>query len=280
LNFPQYQLASVWQSAHAEEVMRRSARRASSARSLLAPRPERAVHRVIATIAGLLIVVIAILPGVLGNLAYRALAGVSWREKEAQQILRLLAFSASGLAAYTFMASWLSWPLPEYVVPNTFAAGNLSAVMLPGLAAAYVGHFVFATAVGILAGFVVSGLRKLRPGFGQRDAWDQFIHGSVPRRWVIVHLRSGESYAGFIDHADVSVEPAFRDLILREPYRWNEEAGTYDSTYNQYLFLQGSEVVSIAVVHDPLHDRRVVPAGETPFRGVSDAEREAHADDR
>lgn len=228
---------------------------------------------VITTIAGLLVVLVAVLPGVLGNLAYRALAGVSWREKETQQLLRLLAFSALGLAGYTFVASWLSWPLPEYVLPDTFVAGAFSAQSLPRLTAAYVGHFVFATIVGIVAGVVIVGLRKLGSGLGQRDAWDQFIHGSVPKRWVIVHVRSGESYAGFLDHADVSVEPNFRDLILREPYIWNEDAKTYNSTYNQYLFLQGSEVASMAVVHDPTQDKRVVPASETPFSGVADAKR-------
>ncbi len=69
------------------------------------------------------------------------------------------------------------------------------------------------------------------------------------------------------------MEPNFRDLILREPYIWNEGAKTYDLTYNQYLFLQGSEVVSMAVVHDPTQDKRVVPASETPFSGVADAKR-------
>ena len=226
---------------------------------------------VVATVAGLLVMLVAVLPGLLGDRAYRALAGVSWREKEFQQLLRLLAFSAFGLAGYTFLASRRLWPLPEYVVPSTYANGAFQVQALPSLAIAYIGHWVGAAIVGTIAGVVVVGLRRLGTGLGERDAWDHFIHSAVPRHWVVIRTESGESYAGFIERADVSVEPNFRDIILKEPYIWNDGTKTYQPTYQQALFLQGTKVASVAVIHDPVQDSRIVQIGEVPFKGVGDA---------
>ena len=79
------------------------------------------------------------------------------------------------------------------MIPSTFAGGAFQAQALPGLAIAYIGHFTGGTLVGAACGLAVTGLRRLGPGLGQRDAWDYFIHSSVAQHWVVVSVKDGES---------------------------------------------------------------------------------------
>jgi len=218
------------------------------------------------TVAGVLVILLAVLPGIPGDRLYRALVGVSWRERDVHYLLRLVSFSVLGLAIYVLLAPLISMPPAEYVIPATFSSPSFGAASLRPIAAAYVGHIISATVVGGLVGGSIVSVRAISRGrFGQPDAWDYFIHSAAPGRWVVVKVRSGESYTGFIEHCDVAVEAEYRDLVLMEPYLWNEASRRYAPTFNQLLFLQGSDVVSVAVVHDPAKDRRVVPAAESPF---------------
>jgi hypothetical protein len=54
--------------------------------------------------AALLILVIAIVPGALGNVVFTRLVGTDWREKELSTVVRVLAISVFGLALYAWIA--------------------------------------------------------------------------------------------------------------------------------------------------------------------------------
>ena|SRR5258708_16945751 len=137
------------------------------------------------SIAGILVVLLAVLPGVPADRAYRIFAGVSWREREVEYFLRLVSFSVLGMAAYALMAPRLSLPPPAYVVPATFSAPDFGPASLQSLAKAYLGHAVSSIVVGVLLGGSIATLRNVTKGrIGQRDAWYHFIHVAAPRRWV------------------------------------------------------------------------------------------------
>ncbi len=218
------------------------------------------------TAAGLLVILLGVLPGLPGDYIYRTWIGVSWRERDVHHLLRLLSFSLLGLVVYSVLAMWADWYLPEYVIPMTFTSDRFSAADIPRLGIAYLGHFSGSAIVGGVSAAGMRFLGRFAPYSAQRDTWDHFIRITVPGHWVLVTLNSGDTYAGILDHADVTVEPQYRDLILSEPYMFDAESREYQLTYQQFLFLRGSDVASIAVVYAPELDKRVVPPTETPFR--------------
>jgi hypothetical protein len=217
------------------------------------------------TAASLLVIILSVLPGVPGDHVYRALAGVSWREKDTAHLLRLLVMSVLGLVVYAMAAAQFGWPPPRHVVPATYVSASFSAGEIGMLGVAYAGHFVGSAAVAVIAVVANRVLGAIRTVSATRDAWDHFVRCSVPSHWVVVTLQNGDSVAGILDHADVSTEPANRDLVIAEPYLFESATQSYRPTYNQYMFVRGSDVASIAVVHAPDTDTRVVPVDESPF---------------
>jgi small nuclear ribonucleoprotein (snRNP)-like protein len=213
------------------------------------------------TFAGALVLALLVLPGSLGDFLYRSVVGSSWREKDFRAVLRLLAFSVLGLAAYSIIAAQASWPAPEYVAPQTFADGEF-VTKLPALSAAYIGHILCSTTIGGLAAFGRAVVSSVLASSSHADAWQHFVDKSVPRHWVIVQLRSGETVAGLLDHADKFVEPQYRDIVLEQPCYLH--SGDYQVSSHQHLFILGSEVVSVATVWDGAEPRLVRP-GERLF---------------
>jgi hypothetical protein len=218
------------------------------------------------TVAGLLVLVLAVLPGMPGDLVYRAVVGVSWREKDLPRILRLLLFSVLGIVSYSLVAAWLGFYQPDYVVPSTFTDPEFSASSIPRLGLAFVGHLAASALVGAAAAGGLRLLSRFSPLSAHRDAWDHFIRQTVSDHWVLLGLTNGDAYAGLIDHADVATEPEYRDVILEEPYKFDTESGRFVPTYNQYLFVLGSDIASIAVVHGPSLDTRIVAIAKSPFQ--------------
>lgn len=217
------------------------------------------------TIAGIVAVILGVLPGIPADKVYRYVVGVSWRESQLNHVLRLFAFSVFGLALYAWLAGTTVLPDPLYVLPSTFAAsGGLEATELPGLGAAYVGHVVAATLAGFAVAGAMRGLTRISAIAPHRDSWDHFVNALIPEHWVLVTLSNGETYAGKIDQADVAVEPEYRDLVLIEPAILEPEG--YRSLYQQHLFLPGSFIASIATVTDPEADTRLSEAGSLLFR--------------
>jgi hypothetical protein len=82
---------------------------------------------------------------------------------------------------------------------------------------------------------------------------------------VAVALQNGEAYVGYLKVSDVSVEQNERDLVLSEPSLYDEEQRDYVALPYQQLFITASLWYSMAVIHDPDRDKRVVPVGSSPF---------------
>ena len=223
------------------------------------------------TLVGLLVVLLAVLPGIPGDPVYRSLAGVSWREKEHRHVLRLLSFSVLGLALYAAAAAEFGWYAPGYIVPASYAPNVFSVDSLGPFSVAYLGHLAGAAIVGAGAAIARRGLSRVKTSSGNRDAWDHFVNLCVPGHWIIVRLKSGAAYAGLLDHADVSVEPEYRDIILAEPAEWDEAQNCYVSSTHQVMFLRGVDIVSIVTIYESSRDSRVVAAGTALFQGVQDA---------
>lgn len=222
------------------------------------------------TAAGLIVIVLGILPGVPGDAAYRALAGVSRREKETTHLLRLLTLSVMGVMFYALAASRIGLPAPAYLNPQTFAGPGLLALRFDDLAVAYAGHSVGAIAAALVGAGVNRILDRIKAVSPRRDAWEHFVRCAVPGHWITVTLSNEETYAGILDHADVTGDPESRDLLLVEPYRYNAETKQYDPTFQQFLFLRGQDVVSIAAVYEPSQDKRRASIGANPFERRDD----------
>lgn len=221
------------------------------------------------TAAGLLVLLLAVIPGLPAGKVYDALVGIRWRETDFQQLLRLLAFSILGLVVYSICAGEWGWPEPTYVMPGTFTSPEFSVARLRFMGMAFLGHVAGASLVGIAAALGLKGLGAVFRISTERDAWDQFINFSAPEHWVLVTLRTGEIYAGKLHHADVSVGPEFRDIVLEEPALFDDDSGQYRTTWHQHLFINGSDVASMATVYAEEQDGedRVSAPGESLFEG-------------
>lgn len=224
------------------------------------------------TVAGLLVFLLAVIPGLPAGKIYDAAVGVRWRETNSEQLLRLLAFSVIGLVAYAIAAGRFSWPDPSYVLPKTFTSEGFTVSQLGPMSVAYLGHVVGASLVGVIAALGLKGLTSFSPLSADRDAWDQFVNFSVPEHWVLVTLRTGESFAGKMHHADVSVGPEFRDVVLEEPALYDEDAGVHRTTWYQHLFISGSDIASVATVYmeDVDTEDRMTMPGDLLFEEVDD----------
>jgi hypothetical protein len=132
-----------------------------------------------ATAAGVFVIVRGVLPGLAADHLFRAIGGVSWREKDARQALRLLAFSVLGLIAYTLAAAMLGWHPPDYVIPATFSAAGFSSAQLPPLARPYLGHWCGAVIVGLGAAKAVQLTSRISSRSAGRDGWCLSSGGKV-----------------------------------------------------------------------------------------------------
>ena len=65
------------------------------------------------TITALLIITIAVFPGLIGDRVYQFIVGVDWREKEFRTILRLIGFSVIGVVIYSIAHSIIGFVAAE-----------------------------------------------------------------------------------------------------------------------------------------------------------------------
>jgi len=157
------------------------------------------------TLSGLMVAALLGLPGLLGEAVYRRWVGVDWREKEWLSVLRVITFGVLGLAVYVLMATALHLPEPRHVFPWAYEQARLESTPLWLLALPLLLHALCSLLVGFvtaLAGVVIarwSGTTR------SPSAWDEFVRRILPGHWVIVGLRSGESYSGRLIHTDLSV---------------------------------------------------------------------------
>jgi hypothetical protein len=224
------------------------------------------------TLTGVLVAVVAILPGLPGDRVYRLMVGSDWREDSLSKVLRLLGFSLFGLAIYATVHPPLGLPAPLYLFPATY--DDLRPESLRYLLVAILGHFVASTLAGLLT---VAGMRILASVFSLGShafAWDQFIRVSAKGRWVIIGLSTGESYAGFVKLADISVAREERDLILSEPCGYDEENGQYRALEFRELFLPGNCIVSVSTLADETENRFLIVNEVLGTQEVDDGDQE------
>jgi hypothetical protein len=217
----------------------------------------------LATVAGLVVALFALLPGVPAEWCYRLLVGIDWREDKWARTLRLLGFSTFGLALYAAVAPLFRAPLPLYVDPILLQ--KITPADFSRLSSAFLGHVIGSVIVAVLTALAAPLIRRLSKRIAFVTAWDRFINVSAARRWVVVALQSGEVYAGYVEAADTSVAAAERDILLREPARYVEKEGVYRVSEYSALFLVGSSIASVGALSDPKRGDRMITPGTLLF---------------
>jgi len=223
------------------------------------------------TITALIIIIVAIFPGVMGNKAYQTIVGINWRDKEFQVILRLAGFSIIGAVLYSIVADLSGvLPLPLHLIPSSYESLSDRPELLSRIIYPYLGHLIGGLVAGILAALAVLLIALVSSTTAYPAAWDDFIRKCVSKHWVIIGLKNGNVYAGKIKTADLSVSNNERDIILEEPCLYNEDTENYKSLNYQFIFIPSENIYSLAVVHDAKLDKRIIPVGENLFNGEND----------
>jgi hypothetical protein len=223
------------------------------------------VKEIPSTLAGILVMIFAVLPGVPGDRLYRAFVGYDWREDQWQRALRLLTFSLFGLAFYVSIAPIMNAPFPAYLSPTLLQGAVSDPASSRALFIAMIGHFLGSSLAGLLSGLSLRVLARARSASAFYSAWDHFVRHCAKNRWIVVGLQNGESYSGYIETADTSVANSERDLVLLEPAMYDETVGEFRSEAYQSLFIPGTFISSIATVYEPALDKRFIPIGESVF---------------
>lgn len=222
------------------------------------------------TLSSLFVLLFAVLPGVPAEYIFTHFAGSDWRKTDWEKIVNILIFSILGFVFYLALSPILGLPLPNYIYPTTFTAEGLSTINLTELSIAYLGHWFFSAIVGFLLGIGAQYVAKRSPSTVYSSSWDVFNRSHVPGHWVVVTITVGNSYAGILSCADLSVGAEERDIILEEPAKYDGANKQYISLPYRSLFLPSSLVSSIAVIHDPDIDERITDVGSEIFSGEND----------
>jgi hypothetical protein len=217
-------------------------------------------------ISSLLILILAILPGIPGERIFSRFTGSDWREKEWETIIRILIFSVIGLLVYSSLSPLLKLPEPLYIFPSTFSAEKVDSINLPSLSIAYLCHWLTSALFGLIIGYISHLIAKKTPSLIYPSTWDIFIKKHVHLHWVIISLNNKEIYAGMLSVADLSVQTSERDIVLEEPALYIEEDNNYKSLQYKAIFIPASLISSIAVVHDPDVDQRVTQVNTYLFK--------------
>lgn len=226
----------------------------------------------IPTTTGAVIVLLAILPGFVGDYIYRSFTRVDWREKDWRSVLRLLGFSVVGAALYSLVAELFHWPAPIHLIPASYTTLDPSGATLNRLFIVYIGHLMGGAVAGglLVLGEVIR--KKIPQASAHSNAWDDFTGEYALSHWVVVGLQNRSIYAGILESVDDSVAAEERDLVLREPALYDPESQQYESSNFQHLFIAANTVYSIATIYDPKIDKRLFNPGELLFEQKVDDE--------
>lgn len=198
------------------------------------------------TVGAVLVLLLAILPGRVGAFFFESLSGRDWRERDWLTVLRLLGISVVGLAIYAIAAHAFGWPPPRHTIPAQLA--NVTAETMADLAIPYFGHIVASAVAGIGLALFLRVYSRAAGVTYRASAWDTFAAQFVPGRWVVVTLKSGDVYAGFVRVADTGVTAAERDIVLGGPSLYDAQTHKYGAVGYRDLFLQAPLIDSIATV--------------------------------
>lgn len=214
-------------------------------------------------ITALVILIVVLLPGAVGEWIYRSFVGVvSWRDTALNTTFRLLGFSLAGATIYAFISRWLGLPPPNHLFPtelSQFGPTTYLSFFVP-----ITGHvlstvtFAFAV-VGCFKAFTRA---SKQPNY--HTTWDDFINERVKDRWVAVSLKGGAAYIGKLATAEELVKMDERDITLEEPAFWSPKDYNYIALNYQYLYLPASTIDSIGAYTKP-SDERSVKVGDKVF---------------
>ena len=73
------------------------------------------------TLQAALVAVVAIVPGAIADTVFRRLIGADWRQSEWSRAIRLVGFSAVGLALYAALSGVFGLPAPSFIFPSVLA---------------------------------------------------------------------------------------------------------------------------------------------------------------
>jgi hypothetical protein len=198
------------------------------------------------TVGAVLVLLLAILPGRIGAFFLESLSGRDWRERDWLAVLRLLGISAVGLATYAIAAGVFGWPAARHTIPAQIE--SVTAETLADLAVPYFGHIAASALAGIGLALFLRVYSRAAGITYRASAWDTFAAQFVPGRWVVVTLKSGDVYAGFVRVADTGVAAAERDIVLGGPSLYDAATQKYEAVGYHDLFLQAPLIDSIATV--------------------------------
>lgn len=208
----------------------------------------------VGTINGLLILAIALIPGVPGETIFSEQTGLDWREDQLRRVIRTVIISIAGLIAYVFTddlvnAARADLSDPKYIDPHYLSAG-FSRSVLTEMAWAYSGHVFFSTLIGW--GAAVLAVRRSQTSVTSLypSAWDDLIRTHVRERSVLISLTNGDTYKGLIETADTGVPSEDRDILLADPVLFDESAGRYIETGSRYQFLPAALISSVSVLQN------------------------------
>jgi hypothetical protein len=200
------------------------------------------------SIATATVFALALIPGACGAYVWALINGQDWREKEWQAALRYLMFSIAGLAIYVIAGMLMRLPPALHVIPSTYEGSNLKASSLGGIFLPYLGHIVGAVIAGIVAALAHRVICYVAGSSPQPSTWDHFLKNSLPKHWVVVTLKSGDVYAGYVRTAEESAPSGERDIVIRQPAKYDDKAHNYRVTSMQDLFVPAELVQNIGTV--------------------------------
>ncbi len=205
-------------------------------------------------------IAVGIVPGMPGETLYRLIASSNWREESWSRVFRSVGFSLAGLVLASVVCRVCDLGIFS-TLTTSVSSKVVSEDTVFAVALLLVGQTVGSTLAGIGSGLVIRLALRWSPITPYSDGWKRFVCEFVPRHWVVVRLLDGGAYAGILVHADTTVPPEDRDLILSEPASYDDEKRDYCSLAYQHLFLPATSIASVGIVHDPEGDRRTSPVG-------------------
>ncbi|HET7024344.1 MAG TPA: DUF6338 family protein [Gemmatimonadales bacterium] len=200
------------------------------------------------SIATVTVIALAIIPGAFGAYVWALINGQDWREKDWEAAIRFLAFSVLGLGVYVLLGLIFTLPPAIHILPSTYGSAALNAPALSSIFSPYIGHIMCSGLVGAAAAVAHRWTASIRGASPQPSTWDHFIKSAVPKHWVVVTLKSGDVYAGYVQTAEESAPATERDIILRHPAKFNEAINNYCVTSLQDLFVPAELVQSLGTV--------------------------------
>ena len=216
------------------------------------------------TIDALLVILFAVLPGIPGNTIYKKVAGTNWREDQWKTVVRILGISLGGLIVYIIAGSLVDAPLPTYIAPSTFATFAVERAALLQMSVAFLGHFLAASVVGFVGAKATQTLDRWTRVSEFVESWHELVSVHANGHWIVVSIKGGAAYAGYIKMADTNVKAEERDIILAEPAVYVKEQKKYLSLPYNHMFLPAKIIDSVAIVSNP-SDARMTPIHQFLF---------------